>query len=79
VGKYEISVVNPRSEQSEKRNQPSTSSNLDDVPDQYWDEIKEQTGGLYTKANVDSLERVKQLLTDSSTTDLESELNDNDV
>lgn len=67
------------SDQSEQDDQPSTSSNLDDVPQEYWDEIEEQTGGLYSEANVDSLERVKQLLTDSSTTELEAELNDNDV
>lgn len=58
------------SDQSGKRNQPT----VDDVPEGYWDEIEEQTGGLYTKSNVDSLERVKQLLTESKREQLEEEL-----
>lgn len=61
-------------DQSEQRNQPSTSSNLDDVPEKYWDEIEEQTGGLYDESNVDSIERVKQLLTESKREQLEEEL-----
>lgn len=49
------------------------------MPDQYWEEIEEQTGGLYDEINVDSIRRVKQLLTDGSITELESKLTDNDV